>query len=139
MGMDISLPPAQWGRVTLVGAGPGDAELLTLKAARVLAQARLVLFDNLVSPEVMAQLPDLRLTILVGGAAQRWHLGARTNVTETVADWREILALRHMLPLPHPSWRNTGWIRRHPWFAADLLPTLRQRVRDVMEMPDDRA
>lgn len=89
--------------------------------------------------QVMAQLPDLRLTILVGGAAQRWHLGARTNVTETVADWREILALRHMLPLPHPSWRNTGWIRRHPWFAADLLPTLRQRVRAVMEMPDDRA
>ena len=61
MGMDIS-----WGRVTLVGAGPGDAELLTLKAARVLAQARLVLYDNLVSPEVMAHIPAEAELIYVG-------------------------------------------------------------------------
>lgn len=88
--------------------------------------------------QVMAALPKVKLTILVGGAAQRWHLGTKLGVTETVADWRQILALRHMLPLPHPSWRNTGWIKRHPWFAADLLPTLRNRVRAVMEMPDDR-
>lgn len=89
--------------------------------------------------QVMAALPKIQLTILVGGAAHRWHLGTKQGVTETVADWREILRLRHTLPLPHPSWRNTGWIKRHPWFAAELLPTLRNRVRAVMEMPDDHA
>jgi uracil-DNA glycosylase len=30
-----------------------------------------------------------------------------------------------MIPLPHPSWRNTAWIKRNPWFAQDLLPVLR--------------
>ena len=74
MGMDISLPPAQWGRVTLVGAGPGDAELLTLKAARVLAQARLVLFDNLVSPEVMAHIPAEAELIYVGKKSRQHTL-----------------------------------------------------------------
>ncbi|WP_027995490.1 uroporphyrinogen-III C-methyltransferase [Simplicispira psychrophila] len=58
--------PAPWGRVTLVGAGPGDAELLTLKAARVLASARVVLYDNLVSPEVLAHVPVDAERIYVG-------------------------------------------------------------------------
>ena len=69
MGMDIS-----WGRVTLVGAGPGDAELLTLKAARVLAQARLVLYDNLVSPEVMAHIPAEAELIYVGKKSRQHTL-----------------------------------------------------------------
>lgn len=41
------------GRVTLVGAGPGDAELLTLKAVRVLQSADVILFDDLVSADVL--------------------------------------------------------------------------------------
>ncbi|MDQ0419637.1 uroporphyrin-III C-methyltransferase/precorrin-2 dehydrogenase/sirohydrochlorin ferrochelatase [Peteryoungia aggregata LMG 23059] len=41
------------GSVTLVGAGPGDAELLTLKAMRALQAADIILFDDLVSPEVL--------------------------------------------------------------------------------------
>ncbi len=80
---------------------------------------------------VMAALPGLRLTLLVGGAAIRWHLG-RSNVTETVRNWREPAA-RGVFPLPHPSWRNTGWLKRNPWFAAELLPELRARVRAVLE------
>lgn len=78
--------------------------------------------------EVMARLRP-RLTILVGGHALRWHLGAR-NVTETVADWRSHAPT--LFPLPHPSWRNTGWLRHNPWFETDLLPALRQAVRSEL-------
>ncbi len=55
--------PAQ---VSLVGAGPGDPELLTLKAARALAQAELVLYDNLVSPQVLALVPSKAERVYVG-------------------------------------------------------------------------
>ena len=61
-----AVPPAQWGRVTLVGAGPGDAELLTLKAARVLASASTVLYDNLVSNDVLAHVAQGAELIYVG-------------------------------------------------------------------------
>jgi uracil-DNA glycosylase len=85
--------------------------------------------------QVMAALPRLRLTVAVGGPAQRWHLGTRAGVTETVADWRRHLA-RGVFPLPHPSWRNTGWLKRNPWFEAEALPALRTAVAKVMDDAD---
>jgi uracil-DNA glycosylase len=84
---------------------------------------------------VMAELGPVPLTLLVGGAAIRWHLGLRPGsegVTAAVADWRGPSA-RGVFPLPHPSWRNTGWLKHNPWFEAELLPVLRQRVREVLE------
>ncbi|TKA97175.1 uracil-DNA glycosylase family protein [Cereibacter changlensis] len=83
--------------------------------------------------QVMHTLCRRELTLVVGGAAQRWHLGTR-SVTETVADWRAHLAQSRAFPLPHPSWRTTGWLKRHPWFETELLPALRAEVRAVMEM-----
>lgn len=82
---------------------------------------------------VMTALPDVRLTVLVGGAAIRWHLGTR-DVTATVAAWRDHAP--RVFPLPHPSWRNTGWRKANPWFATDVIPALRAEVRKVM---DDRT
>ncbi|MGD9916599.1 MAG: uracil-DNA glycosylase family protein [Paenirhodobacter sp.] len=79
--------------------------------------------------EVMAALGPMDLTLLVGGAAQRWHLGTR-NVTAAVADWRA--QAPRVFPLPHPSWRNTAWLRKNPWFAAELLPALRARVKELL-------
>jgi uracil-DNA glycosylase len=80
---------------------------------------------------VMAALGAVPLVLAVGGAAIRWHLGAR-DVTAAVADWRGHAA-GGVIPLPHPSWRNTGWLKRNPWFEAELLPDLRARVRRLMD------
>lgn len=77
---------------------------------------------------VFGHLPHLELILLVGQYAQRWHLKQqrKENLTETVRAWRSYLP--GMLPLPHPSWRNTGWLKKHQWFEAELLPELQSRV-----------
>src|ERR1043165_1208381 len=54
------------GKVWLVGAGPGDPELLTLKAVRVLAEADVVLHDDLVHPAVLSHLPPQARIVAVG-------------------------------------------------------------------------
>lgn len=82
---------------------------------------------------VFAALPQIELILVVGRYAQAWHLGpkAGARLSETVADWRAILAAPRrprVLPLPHPSWRNNAWLRRNPWFDEDLLPVLREEV-----------
>lgn len=80
-------------------------------------------------PKVLPLMPDVELTVLVGSYAQKYYLGdaVRKTMTETVREWRGYLP--RFLPTPHPSWRNTGWIRKNPWFETDVLPELRQRVR----------
>ncbi|TNJ48533.1 uracil-DNA glycosylase family protein [Phaeobacter sp. B1627] len=80
---------------------------------------------------VMTMLKAVRLRIVVGGHAHRYHLGTRSGVTETVAGWR--VRAPEVFALPHPSWRNTAWLKRNPWFEADLLPELRARVKEVMK------
>ncbi|WBU51806.1 uracil-DNA glycosylase family protein [Paracoccus sp. SCSIO 75233] len=74
-----------------------------------------------------------KLTLLIGGYAHRWHLGSRQSVTAAVAGWRDHAP--SVFPLPHPSWRNTGWLKRNPWFEAELLPELRARIQEVLNDP----
>lgn len=84
-------------------------------------------------PQLMAALPKMELTLLVGSYAQAWALGDRVkrNMTDTVAAWREYLP--HYLPMPHPSWRNTAWLKRNPWFEEEVTPYLRHRVADILK------
>ena len=84
--------------------------------------------------DVFAALPQIELVLLVGAYAQAWHLGDRSgpSLTATVANWQAIRAWpgsRKYVPLPHPSWRNNGWVKRNSWFEADLLPVLRADVK----------
>lgn len=79
---------------------------------------------------VMDELGEVPLTVLVGGHAHKYHLGVRTAVTETVRNWRDYAP--RVFPLPHPSWRNTAWLKKNPWFEAELLPVLRARVQEVL-------
>ncbi|MEJ8810450.1 uracil-DNA glycosylase family protein [Variovorax ureilyticus] len=81
---------------------------------------------------VLAGLPNIRLTLVIGQYAQAWHLGhgAGAGVTETVRAWREHWPA--MLPLPHPSPRNNLWLRRNPWFEEEVIPALRARVQMLL-------
>lgn len=82
-------------------------------------------------PRALGVMPQVRLTLLVGGYAQKWHLGGPAQpVTSRVAGWRD--SIPQALPLPHPSWRNTGWLKKHPWFEAEVIPWLRSRVAELV-------
>jgi uracil-DNA glycosylase len=89
---------------------------------------------------LMAAMPQIDLILAVGATAQAYHMdrlglsGLRgPTLTDTVANWRGILAARQgpsLFAMPHPSWRNSGWLKRHPWFEAELLPVLRRHVAE---------
>jgi uracil-DNA glycosylase len=83
-------------------------------------------------PRLLELLPRVELTLLVGTYAQRWKLpeaGGR-SMTETVARWRDHLP--DVFPMPHPSWRNTAWLKRNPWFEDEAVPYLRARVAAML-------
>ena len=81
---------------------------------------------------LLDRLPKVELTLLVGSHAIDWALGrsARRSMTQAVADWRAYLPAA--IPLPHPSWRNTGWLKRNPWFDEEVVPYLRGRVAEIL-------
>lgn len=83
---------------------------------------------------LMAAMPQIELVLTIGLYAQAWHMGETRgrSLTETVMNWREIFSVPSaplVLPLPHPSWRNTGWLKKNPWFEMDLLPFLKMEIR----------
>lgn len=80
--------------------------------------------------EVLDHVGDVPFKLVVGGYAHKYHLRTRTGVTETVRKWRDHWP--SVLPLPHPSWRNTAWLKKNPWFEGEVLPALRSRVQEVM-------
>ncbi len=83
-------------------------------------------------PRLRALLPNLRLTLLVGGYAQAYYLGNRRkpSLAETVRAWRDDLP--EFMPLPHPSPRNQRWFQQHPWFEQEVIPALRKRIAAVL-------
>lgn len=85
--------------------------------------------------QLMSHMTGTRLVICLGAHAMRWHMGGLYDgkVDTTVRRWREGLALpTPAIALPHPSWRNSGWLKRNPWFKAELLPAVRGRVAALL-------
>lgn len=80
-------------------------------------------------PRFRAALPGIRLTLLVGSYAQVFYLKKKRKktVAETVRTFRDYLP--EFFVLPHPSWRNRAWLAANPWFAREVIPALRRRVR----------
>lgn len=83
-------------------------------------------------PRVRPLLPELRLTLLVGRYAHLHYLDARgERLEQTVRRWREHLP-RGFFPLPHPSPRNTLWLRQRPWFEEEVVPALREALAGAL-------
>ncbi len=84
---------------------------------------------------LLAALPNIAITVLVGRHAIDWHLPARQSgsarrLTDVVADWR--CHAPSMFVCPHPSPRNNRWLRERPWFEAEVVPEMRRRVRELL-------
>ncbi|MCA3562201.1 MAG: uracil-DNA glycosylase family protein [Aestuariivirga sp.] len=87
---------------------------------------------------LMAEMPEIELVVCLGAYAMRWHMRDAWpgSVDAAVKTWRAGLKLTPpVIALPHPSWRNSGWLKRNPWFAAELVPELRTRVARLLGPP----
>jgi uracil-DNA glycosylase len=84
--------------------------------------------------QLLRRLPLIEMTLLIGQYAQRHFLGSRRkpSLAETISAWAEYTP--QFMPLPHPSPRNTPWLRRHPDFERQLLPQLRSRIADLLQL-----
>lgn len=82
--------------------------------------------------KLLEQLSSIELTLLVGKYAQDYHLGGSSlSVTDRVKDWQKTWP--SLVPLPHPSPRNNIWLKRNPWFEKELVPSLRRRIKNLLD------
>lgn len=80
---------------------------------------------------LLDQLKDVRLTLVIGQYAQRWHLpDAKKNLTDTTRRWKQFGP--SLLPLPHPSPRDNRWLKKNPWFESEVIPTLKRKVAQAL-------
>ncbi|WP_332874004.1 uracil-DNA glycosylase family protein [Amphritea pacifica] len=85
--------------------------------------------------QLLDRLPNLQLILVIGQYAQAWHLQEKGSVTEIVSRWRDYCCQGQspaVFPMPHPSPRNNIWLKRNPWFEAELVPELQKRVREIV-------
>lgn len=80
--------------------------------------------------EALAQIGKPQVTLIIGSYAIARHLGRKGRLSEIIADWQSAPAGTFVLP--HPSWRNSGWLRKNPVFEADVLPRIRTAIGAIM-------
>ncbi len=82
--------------------------------------------------QLLDLMPQVELTIAVGRYAINWHLKPPSKMTlaDALSTWRDHYP--DLVPLPHPSPRNTYWLRNHPWVEAEIVPALQARVSELV-------
>ncbi len=82
--------------------------------------------------KVLSELPNIELTLLIGQYAQWYYLKEMRykTLTETVKNYEEFLP--EFIPTPHPSPRNSLWLRKNPWFKFEVVPLLSERVQRLI-------
>lgn len=81
---------------------------------------------------IRAVLPCRSLTLLVGTYAMKAGLPREFGTTLEPRIRHSFESGGDILALPHPSWRVVGWMKRNPWFEAEILPRLRQRIAQAL-------
>lgn len=91
---------------------------------------------------LFAALPAPELILAVGSYSQDYHLRRLglgdlmgDTLSETLVHWQAIFEARkhpRVLVLPHPSWRNTGFLKKRPWFEKELVPRLRREIASLL-------
>lgn len=86
-------------------------------------------------PPLLAMMPNIKLNLIIGQYSIGLHMAdtKHKNLTETVRNWATFWP--DLLPLPHPSPRNNVWFKRNPWFEAETLPALKERVSQLLDQP----
>ncbi len=80
---------------------------------------------------LLAQLTDVKLTVILGRYAIAWHLPQeKGSLAEIIARWRDHAPERFIAP--HPSPRNQRWFKNHPWFEGEVIPALQEQVRQAL-------
>ena len=83
--------------------------------------------------KLLRALPEIRLTLVIGQYAQAWHLPDLVHLPLTARVRQQDIASSAVIARPHPSPRNGVWLKANPWFAGDVLPTLRVRVAAALD------
>lgn len=80
---------------------------------------------------VLAELPNIEMTLLIGQYAQNYYLQDKpVTLTETVQQWQKWAP--RFIPLPHPSPRNTLWLKKNPWFEEEVVEYIRKHVHSCI-------
>ncbi|HTJ03057.1 MAG TPA: uracil-DNA glycosylase family protein [Methylovirgula sp.] len=98
-------------------------------------ECRIVWHDAL-----FADLPQIETILMIGRYALAYHferLGLpydkNAPLDDIIASWHDYVKTKpRVIPLPHPSWRNNGWLKRHLWFEEEVLPMLRKEVAKAL-------
>lgn len=88
--------------------------------------------------QVFDAMPQITTILAIGRAAHAYHFqraglaaAGVAAMTVNVRGWRDLPASRpRVIPLPHPSWRNNGWLKKNPWFESEFLPELKIIVKN---------
>lgn len=82
---------------------------------------------------LLEQMPNVGMTLLIGQYAQNYYLTDKPRtLTETVIQWQKWAP--RFIPLPHPSPRNTLWLKKNPWFEEEVIPYIRQHVHRYLDL-----
>jgi uracil-DNA glycosylase len=82
-------------------------------------------------PRLLPLLTKVELTLVIGQYAHGYHFpDDKRSLTARVQGWQN----ENVIPLPHPSPRNGIWLKANPWFEADVVPKLRQKLRESLNV-----